>query len=107
HDVEYVKHAARIGAELGADIVKTSYTGDPDSFKEVIAGCPVPVVIAGGPQMDTEKEILQMVTDALSVGCKGVAMGRNVFQADDPTRLVNLLSKVIHGGMSADEALED
>jgi len=107
HDVEYVKHAARIGAELGADIVKTSYTGDPDSFKEVIDGCPVPVVIAGGPQMDTEKDILQMVTDALSVGCKGVAMGRNVFQADDPTRLVNLLSKVIHGGMSADEALED
>lgn len=106
-DVEYVKHAARVGAELGADIVKTSYTGDPDSFREVIAGCPVPVVIAGGPQMDTEKELLEMIYDALQVGCKGVAMGRNVFQSDDPTRLVTRISKVVHGGMTAEEALEE
>ncbi len=106
HDVEFVKHAARIGAELGADIVKTNYTGDPDSFKEVIDGCPVPVVIAGGPQMDTEKQLLEMIYDALSVGCKGVAMGRNVFQSDDPTHLVECICKVVHGGMTPDEAME-
>ncbi len=106
HDVEFVKHAARIGAELGADIVKTNYTGDPDSFKEVIDGCPVPVVIAGGPRMDTEKQLLEMIHDALSVGCKGVAMGRNVFQSEKPTHLVECISKVVHGGMSPEEALE-
>lgn len=105
HDVEYVKHAARIGAELGADIVKTSYTGDIESFKEVVNGCPVPVVIAGGPQMDTEKELLQMVYDSLQAGGKGVAIGRNVFQSEDPTRLVARISKIAHQGMTPDEAM--
>jgi fructose-bisphosphate aldolase/2-amino-3,7-dideoxy-D-threo-hept-6-ulosonate synthase len=106
HDVEYVKHAARIGAELGADIVKTSYTGDIESFREVVNGCPVPVVIAGGPQMDTEKELLEMVYDSLQAGGKGVAIGRNVFQSEDPTKLVSRISKIVHHGMTADEALE-
>ncbi|WP_406660572.1 2-amino-3,7-dideoxy-D-threo-hept-6-ulosonate synthase [Methanolobus sp. ZRKC3] len=106
HDVEYVKHAARIGAELGADIVKTSYTGDIESFREVVEGCPVPVVIAGGPQMDTEKQLLQMVYDSLQAGGKGVAIGRNVFQSEDPTKLVSRISKIVHHGMTADEAME-
>lgn len=106
HDVEYVKHAARVGAELGADIVKTNYTGDIDTFREVVKGCPVPVVIAGGPQMDTERELLQMVYDSLEAGGKGVAMGRNVFQSDDPTALVAKISKIAHQGMTVDEALE-
>jgi len=106
HDVEYVKHAARIGAELGADIVKTSYTGDMESFKEVVNGCPVPIVIAGGPQMNTEKELLEMVYDSLQAGGKGVAIGRNVFQSEDPIRLVARISKIVHHGMTADEAME-
>ena len=106
HDVEYVKHAARVGAELGADIVKTNYTGDIDTFREVVKGCPVPVVIAGGPQMDTDRDILQMVYDSLEAGGKGVAMGRNVFQSDDPTTLVANISKIAHQGMTPDEALE-
>ncbi|MDY0386501.1 MAG: 2-amino-3,7-dideoxy-D-threo-hept-6-ulosonate synthase [Methanolobus sp.] len=106
HDVEYVKHAARIGAELGADIVKTNYTGDIDSFKEVVKGCPVPVVIAGGPRMDTEKELLEMIYDSLQAGGKGVAIGRNVFQSDNPTKLVADISKIAHKGMTAEEVLE-
>jgi len=106
HDVEYVKHAARIGAELGADIVKTNYTGDIDTFSEVANGCPVPVVIAGGPQMDTERELLEMVYDSLQAGGAGVALGRNVFQSDDPTSLVAKISKIIHGGLTVEEALQ-
>ncbi|MDK2892900.1 2-amino-3,7-dideoxy-D-threo-hept-6-ulosonate synthase [Methanohalophilus sp.] len=105
HDVEYVKHAARVGAELGADIVKTNYTGDIDSFKEVVKGCPVPVVIAGGPQMDTDEQLLQMIHDSLIAGGKGVAIGRNVFQAEDPTRMVQRIHKVVHGGKSVEEAM--
>ena len=54
HDPEIVAHAARIGAEAGADIVKTLYTGDVDSFKQVVKGCPVPIVIAGGPKADSD-----------------------------------------------------
>ncbi|TGC09823.1 2-amino-3,7-dideoxy-D-threo-hept-6-ulosonate synthase [Methanolobus halotolerans] len=106
HDVEYVKHAARIGAELGADIVKTNYTGDMDSFREVVQGCPVPVVIAGGPRMETENELLEMIYDSLQVGGKGVAIGRNVFQSDDPIKLVSRISMIVHKGFTPDEAME-
>jgi fructose-bisphosphate aldolase/2-amino-3,7-dideoxy-D-threo-hept-6-ulosonate synthase len=104
HGVDYVKLAARIGSELGADIVKTNYTGSPDSFREVVQGCSVPVVIAGGPKVETEKELLQMVYDAISVGGKGVAFGRNIFQAENPTLLVKKLCAVVHLGYSAEEA---
>jgi fructose-bisphosphate aldolase/2-amino-3,7-dideoxy-D-threo-hept-6-ulosonate synthase len=106
HDVEYVKHAARVGAELGADIVKTNYTGDPDSFKDVVKGCPVPVVVAGGPKMETEHDLLQMVFDSKQAGGSGVAIGRNVFQADDPTLLVENISKILHQGFTVDEIYE-
>ncbi|MGZ4904106.1 MAG: 2-amino-3,7-dideoxy-D-threo-hept-6-ulosonate synthase [Halobacteriota archaeon] len=105
HDVEYVKLAARVGAELGADIVKTNYTGDIDSFKDVIKGCPVPVVVAGGPQMDTERELLQMVRDSLDAGGRGVAIGRNIFQAKDPTTVVRQIARVVHEGYDAHEAM--
>jgi fructose-bisphosphate aldolase/2-amino-3,7-dideoxy-D-threo-hept-6-ulosonate synthase len=104
HNVEYVKLAARIGAELGADIVKTNYTGSPDTFKEVVEGCNVPVVIAGGPKMDTEQDLLQMVYDAILCGAAGVAIGRNIFQAENPTLLVKKLCTVVHQGYTAEEA---
>jgi fructose-bisphosphate aldolase/2-amino-3,7-dideoxy-D-threo-hept-6-ulosonate synthase len=104
HDVEYVKLAARIGAELGADIVKTNYTGSPDTFKEVVKGCNVPVVIAGGPKMDTEADLLQMVYDAIGAGATGVAIGRNIFQAENPTLLVSKLCTIVHKGYTAEEA---
>ena len=89
--------------ELGADIIKTNYTGDPDSFKEVIIGCPVPVVVAGGPKMDTQHDLLEMVYDSIHSGGKGVAIGRNVFQADDPTALVAKISGIVHQGLTVDE----
>ena len=60
HDPSVVAHTARIGAEAGADIVKTVYTGDVDTFREVVKSCPVPIVIAGGPKSNTDTEILQM-----------------------------------------------
>ena len=106
HDVEAVKLAARVGAELGADIVKTNYTGDPDTFKEVVKGCPVPVVIAGGPKIDSIEKLLQMVYDSISVGGAGISIGRNVFQADDPTKVVRALSKIVHENWSVEEDLK-
>ncbi|MGB3907599.1 MAG: 2-amino-3,7-dideoxy-D-threo-hept-6-ulosonate synthase [Methanomethylovorans sp.] len=107
HDVMFVKHAARIGAELGADIVKTNYTGTIETFKEVVEGCPVPVVIAGGAQMDTEKQLLQTIYDSLQAGGSGVAIGRNVFQSDDPVKLVSNISKIVHDGMTVEEVLRE
>lgn len=104
HNVEHVKLAARVGAELGADIVKTNYTGSPDTFKEVTMGCSVPIVIAGGPKMDTEMDLLKMVYDAISVGAAGAAIGRNIFQAENPTLLVRKLCAVVHMGYAPEEA---
>lgn len=96
HNVEMVKLAARAGAELGADIIKTNYTGDIDSFREVVKGCPVPVVIAGGPKMDSDKEILEMIRDAIDAGGAGTSIGRNIFQHKNPSKMVEAIAKIVH-----------
>ena len=106
HDVELVKQAARVGSELGVDIVKTNYTGDPDSFKEVVEGALVPVVIAGGPKVDTDEELLQMVKDSIEVGGAGVAFGRNLFQAENPGKITKAISEVVHNDLEVNEALK-
>ncbi len=106
HDPEAVRHAARVGAELGADLIKTNYTGDPDTFKEVIRTCPVPVIIAGGPKATTDEEVLTMVEDAISVGAAGVSIGRNIFQHEKPANITRAICRVVHEGVSAREAME-
>lgn len=105
-DEKYVAHAARAGAELGADIIKTNFTGTVDSFKTVTEGCPVPVVVAGGPKMGSESEILKMVEMAIAGGARGVAIGRNVFQAANPIKMTKAISLVVHEYASAEEGLE-
>lgn len=97
HDVKYVKHVARLGAELGADIIKTVYTGDKKSFKQVIEGCPAPIVIAGGPKVNSETALLKMVKDAMECGAAGVSIGRNIFQADDRIAMIKKMCEVVHG----------
>jgi len=106
YDVTVVKHAARLGAELGADLVKVPYTGDPKSFHEVTQGCPVPVLIAGGEKMDTDEDVLAMVRGAMDAGGAGVSIGRNVFQHPDPRKMVEAISLLVHKGTSLKEALE-
>lgn len=106
YDVEVVKHAARIGAELGADVVKTNYTGSPETFKEVVRGCPVPVVIAGGPKTETDEEFCRMVYDSMQAGGAGVAAGRNVFQHKNPTAMVKAISAIVHKGAGVKEGLK-
>ncbi len=103
-DAKYVKHAARLGAELGADIVKVNYTGSPGSFHEVVAGCPVPVVIAGGEKVETDEELLQMVEGALKAGSAGASIGRNAFQHADPEGMMRAISMIVHENASVKEA---
>ncbi len=105
YDFNNVKLAARVGAELGADIVKVVYTGSPKSFAEVVEGCPVPVVIAGGPKMNSDREIFKMVEGALAAGAAGVSIGRNAFQHKNPTKMVKALSKMVHDGASVEKAI--
>ncbi len=97
YDVKFIKHAARIGAELGADIIKTNYTGSKETFKDVIEGCPVPVVVAGGPKLDSEEKFLNMIVDAIDCGAAGVAIGRNIFQAEDIAEATRRICKVVNG----------
>ncbi|MFH1722662.1 MAG: 2-amino-3,7-dideoxy-D-threo-hept-6-ulosonate synthase [Candidatus Altiarchaeota archaeon] len=104
HGAEYIKIATRSAAELGVDIVKTNYTGDIDSFKEVVAGCPVPVVIAGGPSQNGIDGFLRMVADAIEAGAGGVAIGRNIFQAPDPVKMTKAIVAIVHNKASAKEA---
>ncbi len=101
-----VSLAARVGAELGADIVKTNFTGDVESFKRVTEGCPIPVVVAGGPKMGSGEEILKMVEMAMEANARGVAIGRNVFQAANPTKMTRAISMIVHENASSREALE-
>ncbi|OGS49054.1 MAG: fructose-bisphosphate aldolase [Euryarchaeota archaeon RBG_16_68_13] len=103
YDVDAVKHVARVGAELGADVVKTVYTGTPETFKEVVRGCPVPVVVAGGPKLDSDRAAFEMVAGALAGGAAGVSIGRNVFQAKDPIGTTRAIARILFDGVTVDE----
>ena len=107
HDPEIVAHAARVGAEAGADVVKAVYTGDPDSFKRVVRSCPVPIVIAGGPKASTDREILEMCEGAMMAGAKGVTFGRNIFQHRNPPAIVRALFKLIIEKRNIREAMKE
>ncbi|MDI1495434.1 MAG: fructose-bisphosphate aldolase [Cenarchaeum symbiont of Oopsacas minuta] len=104
HDADTVAHVARIGAECGADIVKTVYTGDPESFAEIVKSTPVPIVIAGGPKMDTDEDLLKMTHDAIKAGAKGVTYGRNIFAHKDPAAISSALADIIFRSSSIDNA---
>ena len=106
HAPQTVAHAARIGAELGADIIKTNYTGDVNTFRAVVESCSVPVVIAGGPQAETPRDVLQITHDAMEAGGAGLSIGRNIFQHDNPTLMVKALSAIVHKDASVEEALK-
>lgn len=106
YDPEVIKHAARLGAELGADVVKVSYTGSAESFRKVVEGCHIPVIIAGGPKMDSDKAILEMVKGAIEAGAAGVSIGRNIFQHQNPTKIVKALSMIVHKDALVEEALD-
>lgn len=105
HAFDAVSHAARLGYELGADIVKTNYTGDIDSFRNVVEAVKVPVVIAGGPKAGSDREALQMIFDSMRAGAAGVSIGRNVFQHTDPTKMTMALVNIVHHGASTSQAL--
>ena len=105
HDAEYLAHAVRLAEELGADVVKTAYSGDHRSFRQVIKSTRLPVVIAGGSK-GTDRETLEMVQGAMDAGGAGISMGRSIFQHDDPEAIAHAVSAVVHDDASADEALE-
>jgi putative autoinducer-2 (AI-2) aldolase len=102
-DVRYFRLATRICAELGASIVKTYYV--EDGFDTITAGCPVPIVMAGGKKLP-EIEALTMAHNAVQEGASGVDMGRNIFQSDCPAAMLQAVGKVVHESLAPSHALE-
>ena len=96
-----------VGFELGADIIKTYYTGSADSFRRVVENCPVPVMIAGGTKMNTVRAALEVVHGSIQAGGKGVVFGRNIWQSPVPRAIVTALKAIIHGGQSVDAAMAE
>ncbi|MGM1030318.1 MAG: 3-hydroxy-5-phosphonooxypentane-2,4-dione thiolase [Actinomycetota bacterium] len=102
-DARYLGLATRIIAELGAQLVKTYYCDD--GFEDVVAGCPVPVIMAGGKKLP-ELEALRMASNAVRAGAAGVDMGRNIFQSEAPQAMITAVRAVVHDDLDPDEAFE-
>lgn len=100
-DARYLALACRIAAELGARAVKTYYC---DNFTKVIKGCPVPLVVAGGPKLDTALDALTLAHDAIAAGAAGVDMGRNIWQSGDAVGMITAIRAIVHGNASVKEA---
>ena len=100
-DARYLSLSCRIAAELGASMVKTYYC---DNFEKVVKGCPVPLVIAGGPKLETELDALKLAHDAISQGAAGVDMGRNIWQSANPLAMIRAIRAIVHEDISVKEA---
>ncbi|MGL5087830.1 MAG: 2-amino-3,7-dideoxy-D-threo-hept-6-ulosonate synthase, partial [Clostridium sp.] len=105
YDVKYVKHIARIAEELGADIVKVNYTGDIEGFREVVQGCQIPVVIAGGEKQDNIKTLI-MINDAMIAGARGISIGRNIFQQEDKELILKAIKDIVYNRADIDMVID-
>ncbi|HZY69459.1 MAG TPA: 3-hydroxy-5-phosphonooxypentane-2,4-dione thiolase [Thermoplasmata archaeon] len=102
-DARYLALACRVSAELGAHLVKTYYC---DDFSKVVEGCPVPLVVAGGPKLDSDRAALELAHGAIGEGARGIDMGRNIWQSDHPVAMLQALRSIVHDHASVDEATE-
>ena len=102
-DARYLGLCSRICAELGAKVVKTYWC---EEFEKVVGGCPVPVVMAGGPQADTEREVIEFVKDGMDRGSIGINLGRNIWQSDYPVPMIRALRNIVHENGTVDGAQE-
>jgi putative autoinducer-2 (AI-2) aldolase len=102
-EARYLALAARISAEIGARVVKTYYC---ENFHKIVEGCPVPVVIAGGPRTETQKEVFDFVYDGMQAGAIGVNLGRNIWQTENPVASIRGIRAIIHENHTAQEAMD-
>jgi len=102
-DARFLGLSCRIAAELGAHFVKTYYC---EGFEKVVEGCPVPVVIAGGPKLETMKDVLELTHNAVSRGAVGVDMGRNIWQSEHPVAAIRAVRAVVHEKFTVKKALD-
>jgi 3-hydroxy-5-phosphonooxypentane-2,4-dione thiolase len=101
-DQRYLALACRVSAELGAHLVKTYYC---DGFAKVVEACPVPIVVAGGPKLDSDRAALELARNAIDDGAHGIDMGRNIWQSDHPVAMLRALRAIVHDRATVREAL--
>jgi DhnA family fructose-bisphosphate aldolase class Ia len=107
YSTKQVGYAARLGMELGVDIVKTFYTGSAETFARVVEmAAPALVVAAGGPKLETEADVLRMAYAVRQAGAAGLTFGRNIWQSDNPAHIIQALGYILHHDGSVDEALD-
>jgi DhnA family fructose-bisphosphate aldolase class Ia len=102
---ETLASAMRIGAELGADLIKTQYTGSVESFRQAVNSCFVPVLVLGGAKMEDDAAVLRTVAEAMEAGGCGVAMGRNIWGHRHPKQMTAAVAAIVHEGATAEQAL--
>jgi len=102
-DARYLSLACRIAAEFGAHFVKTYYC---DDFDKVVESCPVPLVVAGGPKLETDLDALELTYNAVQAGAAGVDMGRNIWQAANPVGMIRAVRAIVHERATPKEALD-
>ena len=107
HDLALVQKVARLGYELGADVLKVPYTGDAESFREVVRGVDVPVLISGGPKASDDRAFLSMVHGAMQAGAAGVSVGRNLWQHARVADMTRAVARIVHDRVSLDDVLHD
>jgi len=106
YDPEVISHCVRIGVELGADIIKTNYTGDVDSFKSICSATPIPIIIAGGPKQEDMEHVYRVIEEAIQAGASGVAVGRNIFGTTNPTISTQIISDIVHKRLPISKILQ-
>jgi len=106
YSMERVGYAARLAMELGVDIVKTFYTGSPETFARVVEmAAPALVVAAGGPRLETDADVLRMAYEVVQAGAAGITFGRNIWQSDNAPAMIRALKHILHDDGSVSEAM--
>ena len=102
-DARFLSLACRVCAEMGAHFVKTYYC---ENFEKVVQGCPVPIVIAGGPKLETELDAFKLAYNAIQEGAQGVDFGRNIWQNDHPVAMIQAIRAIVHESAKPEQALD-
>jgi DhnA family fructose-bisphosphate aldolase class Ia len=105
-DIDRARHANRAAAEIGADVVQANYFGPTESFPELVAACPVPLIFAGGPRSASTDDFLRRLRSAIAAGAAGITVGRNVFQQPNPRGVAMRIGEAVFGAPSARETSE-
>jgi DhnA family fructose-bisphosphate aldolase class Ia len=103
---ENIGHVCRIGAEMGVDFIKTTYSGDVESFRRIVEQVYVPIVVLGGSKSKDPRDLLNGIHEAIQAGANGVAVGRNIWRYPEPGKMTAAIAAIIHDGVTVDGALK-